>query len=163
MGTDCSDLCGCWLASLIFPVADVHCSDQYLYVMWHALEQYKNSSVPTWIFIGRIDAEAPVLWPPDAKSWLFEKDSDAEKGMTEYEMVGWHHRLNGHEFEQTPGFSDGQGGLMCCSPCGHRVGQNWATEQHMCHIYSHITDLLDQPHSVIWLICGIKWSSFKRN
>ena len=62
----------------------------------------------SWIFIGRTDAEAetPILWPPDAKSWLIGKDPDAgkdwmreEKGMTENEMVGWHHRLNGHEFE----------------------------------------------------------------
>ena len=78
-----------------------------------------------WIFIGRTDAEAetPVLWPPDAKSWLIGKDPDAgkdwrqeEKGTTEDEMVGWHHWLNGHEFEQTPGVGDGQGGLACCSP-----------------------------------------------
>ena len=68
-----------------------------------------------WIFFGRTDAEAeaPVLWPPDAKSRLMEKDPDAgkdwgqeEKGMTEDEMVGWHHRLNGHEFEQASGDSE---------------------------------------------------------
>ena len=68
----------------------------------------------SWIFIGRIDAEAetPILWPPDAKDWLTGKDPDAgkdrtweEKGMTEDEMVGWHHWLNGHEFEWTPGGS----------------------------------------------------------
>ena len=79
----------------------------------------------SWIFIGRTDAEAetPVLWPPDAKSWLTGKDPDAgkdwrqeEKGMTEDEMVGWHHQLNGHEFEQTPGDSVGRGSLVCCSP-----------------------------------------------
>ena len=67
-----------------------------------------------WIFIGRtdIEAEAPILWPPDVKSQLIEKDPDAgkdwgqeEKGMTEDEMVGWHHQLHGHEFEQTPGES----------------------------------------------------------
>ena len=67
-----------------------------------------------WIFIGRTDAEAPILWPPDAKNWLIGKDPDAgkdwrweEKGMTECEMVGWHHRLNGHEFEQTRGGGKG--------------------------------------------------------
>ena len=78
------------------------------------------------MFIGRTDAEAetPILWPPDVKSLLIVKDPDAgkdwgqeEKGTTEAEMVGWHHQLNGHEFEQTPGDS-GQGSLMCCSPCG---------------------------------------------
>ena len=75
-------------------------------------------------FIGRTDteAEAPILWPPDVKSWLIRKDPDAgkdwgqeEKGLTEDEMVGWHHQLNGHEFEQAPGVGDGQGNLVCCS------------------------------------------------
>ena len=69
----------------------------------------------SWIFIGRTDAkaEAPILWPSDAKSWLTGKDSDAgrdwewEKGTTENEMVGWHHRLNGHEFDQATGVGDG--------------------------------------------------------
>ena len=82
-----------------------------------------------WIFIGRTDAEAeaPILWPPDAKNWLTGKDTDAgkdwrreEKGTTEEEMVGWHHRLNGHEFEQAPEVGDGQGGLSCCSSWGHK-------------------------------------------
>ena len=81
----------------------------------------------SWIFIGRTDAEveAPVLWPPDAKCWLVGKDPDAgkdwrqeEKGMTEDEMVGWHHRLNGYEFERAPGDSKGQGHLACCSSWG---------------------------------------------
>ena len=82
-----------------------------------------------WIFIGRTDAEAeaPVLGPPDAKSWLIGKDPDAgkdwgqqEKGTTEDEMVGWHHLLNGHKFEQAPGASERQGSLMCCSPWGRK-------------------------------------------
>ena len=67
------------------------------------------------------EAETPIPWPPDAKNWLLGKDPDAgkewrqeEKGTTEDEMVGWHHRLNGHEFEWTPGVGDGQGGLVCC-------------------------------------------------
>ena len=77
------------------------------------------------VFFGRTDAQAetPILWPPDAKNWLIRKDPDAgkdwrqeEKGMTEDEMVGWHHRLNGHEFEQALGAGDGQGSLLCCSP-----------------------------------------------
>ena len=77
----------------------------------------------SWIFIRRTDAEAPILGPPDAKSQLIRKDPDAgkdwsqeEKGMTEDEMVGWHHRLSGHEFEQALGVGDGQGSLACCSP-----------------------------------------------
>ena len=89
-----------------------------------------------WIFIGRTDAkaEAPILWPPDAKSWLTGKDPDAgknwgqeERGMTEHEMAGLHHWLNGQEFEQTPGNSDGQGSLACWSLWDSRVGNNSAT------------------------------------
>ena len=80
----------------------------------------------SWIFIGRTDAEdeAPVL-RPDVKNWLIGKDSDAgnwrqeEKGMTEDEMVGWHHRLNGREVEEAPGGSDGQRSMACCSTRGH--------------------------------------------
>ena len=93
----------------------------------------------TWILIGRSDAEAeaPILWPPDVKSPLFGKDPDAgkdggqeEKRTTEDEMVGWHHQLSGHEFEQALGVGGGQGSLACCSPWGHkRVGHDWATEQ----------------------------------
>ena len=81
----------------------------------------------SWIFIRRTDAEAeaPMLWPPDVKNWLIGKDADAgkdwrqeEKGTTEDEMVGWHHWVSGHEFEQAPGDSEGQGSLACCSPWG---------------------------------------------
>ena len=90
-----------------------------------------------WVFFGRNDAkaEAPVFWPPHVKSWLFGKDPDAgrdwgqeEKGTTEEEITGWHHWLDGCEFEWTPGDGDGQGGLACCSSWGRRVGHNWATE-----------------------------------
>ena len=82
-----------------------------------------------WIFIGRTDAEAeaPILWPSDTKSRLIRKDSDGgkdwrqkEKGMTEDEMVGGHHRLDRHDFEQTPGVTEGQGSLPCCSWWGRR-------------------------------------------
>ena len=80
----------------------------------------------SWVFIGRTDAEAetPILWPPDAKHWLIGKDPDAgkdwrqQKRAAEDEMVGWHHYLNGHEFEQTLGDSGGQRSQVCCSPCG---------------------------------------------
>ena len=81
-------------------------------------------SVFLWIFIGRTDAEAPILWPPDAKSWLLRKAPDGgkdwrqEKGTTGDEMVGWHHWLDGNEFGQAPGLGDGQGGPICCSPWG---------------------------------------------
>ena len=83
----------------------------------------------SWLFIGRTDVEAetPILWLPDAKNWLIGKDPDAEKdwrweekGMTENEMVAWHHWRDGHEFEQALGVGDGQGSLVCCSPWDHK-------------------------------------------
>ena len=89
-----------------------------------------------WVFIGRTDseAEAPVLWPPDAKSLLIEKYFDVgkywrqeEKEVTGEEMVGWHYQLNGYEFEQTPRDSEGQESLACCSSWGHKVSD--MTEQ----------------------------------
>ena len=79
----------------------------------------------SWLFIGRTEAEAeaPILWPFDAKSWLIRKDDgkywrQEEKGMTEDEMVGWHHWLNEYEFEQALGDGKGQGSLACCSSWG---------------------------------------------
>ena len=81
----------------------------------------------SWIFIGKTDAEAetPILWAPDVKNWIIGKDSDAgrdwrqdENRMTEDEMVGWHHRVDAHEFGQAPGVGVGQGSLVCCSPWG---------------------------------------------
>ena len=99
------------------------------------------------VFIGRTyaKAETPVLWLPDVKNWLIGKDPDAEKdwrqeekGTTEDEMVGWHHWLNGHEFEQALGDGEGHGGLACCN---HRVAKphNWVAEQQqnvtvVCHL-----------------------------
>ena len=88
------------------------------------IQPVNPKGIEYWIFIGRIDAEAetPILWPTDAKNWLIWKDPDAgndlrweKKGTTENEMAGWHHWLNGHEFE-----FDGQGSLMYCSPWGHK-------------------------------------------
>ena len=112
----------------------------------------------SWVYIGRTDVEAetPILWPSEAKSWLIWKDPDVgkdwkqeEKGTTEDEVVGWYHRLNGHEFGCPPGVGDGQGGLACCGPGGHRVGHNWASElnwtelkewvEHLSHLLSGLT------------------------
>ena len=97
----------------------------------------------SWIFIGRTDAEADalILWPPDAKGWLIGhpdagKDwGQEEKGTTEDEMVGWHHRLNGHKFEQAPGVDARQGSQVCCSPWGHKESDttkqlNWTELFH---------------------------------
>ena len=95
----------------------------------------------SWIFIGRTDAEAetPIFWPHDEKNWLIGKDPGAgkhwrqeEMGMTEDEMVGWHHQLDGHEFEQALGVGDGQGSLACCGPWGRKESDttelpNWLT------------------------------------
>ena len=97
----------------------------------------------SWIYIGSTDAEdaTPILRPPDANNWFIGKDPDAgkdwkqkEKKMTEDEITGWHHWLNGHEFEQALGVGDGQGGLTCCSPWDHKKSDtteqlNW-TERH---------------------------------
>ena len=100
----------------------------------------------SWIFVGRTDAKAetPVLWPHDVKNWLIRKDPDAgkdrrweEKGTTEDEMVGWHHWLNEHEFEQAPGLCDGQGGLVCCSPLG---GKELDTTEQLNWIPVHAWD-----------------------
>ena len=93
----------------------------------------------SWVFIGRtdIEVETPILWPPDVKNWPVWKDPDAgkdwrweEKETTEDEMVGWHHWLNGHDFEQALGVGDGQGSLACFiqSMGLQRVGHDWATE-----------------------------------
>ena len=96
----------------------------------------------SWIFIGRTDveAEAPILWPPDVKNWLLGNCPDAgedwrqeKKVMTEDEMVGYHHWLYGHKFEQALGVGDGQGGLVCCSSWGHKESDtterlNWTDD-----------------------------------
>ena len=101
----------------------------------------------SWIFIGRTDAEAetPILWPPDVKSWLIWKDPDAgkdweqeEKTTTEDEMFGWHHWLNGHGFGWTPGVGDRQGGLVCLPAFFmglQRVGHDWATELNLTELF----------------------------
>ena len=97
-----------------------------------------HSEDQPWDYFRRNDAKAetPVLWPPHVKSWLIGKDSDAgrdwgqeEKGTTENEMAGWHHGLDGHESEWTPGVGDGQGGLAVLQFMRlQRVGHDWATE-----------------------------------
>ena len=90
----------------------------------------------SWVFVGRTDAEAetPIVWPPDEKSWLIGKDPDAgrdwgqeEQGITEDKMAGWHHRLDAHEFGWTTGVGDGQGGLACCDSWGRKESDT--TEQ----------------------------------
>ena len=89
---------------------------------WKEIKPVNPKGDQSWIFIGRTDDEAPILWPPDAKNWLIGKDPDAgkdwgqeEKEVAEDETVGWHHWLNGHEFEKTLGDNEGQGSLVCSS------------------------------------------------
>ena len=117
---------------------------------------------------GRTDdeVETPILWPPDAQSWLIRKDPDAgkdwgqeEKGTTEDEMVGWHHRLDGHGFGCTPGFGDGQGGLACCSSWGRKeldtterlnwTDLNWTVMEKMFTYWG--------KGKSFWLIHGSAW------
>ena len=100
----------------------------------------------SWIFIGRTDAKAetPILWPPDVKNWLIGKAPDAgkdwrrkEKGTTEDEIVGWHHWLDGHEFEQAPGAGNGWGSLVCYCPWGCKDSDttewlNWSVFHMFC-------------------------------
>ena len=109
----------------------------------------------SWVFTGRTDAEAetPILRPPHAKSWLTGKDPDAErdwgqgeKGMTEDEMAGWHHQLDGHEFEWTPGDGDGQESLVCCNSWGLKELDtterlNWI--ELISHLLSYLRATLD--------------------
>ena len=103
-----------------------------------------------WVFTGRTDAEAeaPVLWHlmPRANSlektlMLGKVEGRREKGMTEDEMFGWHHRLQGHEFEQVPGVGDGQGGLTCCDSWGHRVRRDWVTKQQQWKLFEEQNQL----------------------
>ena len=110
---------------------------------WRKIQPVNPKGNQSWIFTGITDAEAetPILWPPDAMSWLIWKDPDAgkdwrqeETGMTEDEMAGWYHWVDGHEFEQAPGVGDGQGSLVCCSP--------WVTES-------------DTTEGLNWTECGM--------
>ena len=123
-----------------------------------------------WDFFGRNDAEAetPVVWPPHAKCWLIGKDPDAgkdlgqeEKGTTEDEMAGWHHWLDGREFEWTPGVGDGQGGLACSDSWGHKESDrterltelNWTDKFRPAYskglIFKNFSHILDNDYVTI--------------
>ena len=119
------------------------------------IQPVHSKGYQSWVFFGRNDAKAetPVLWPPDVKSWLTGKDSDAgrdwgqeEKGTKGDEMAGWHHRLDGHEFEWTPGAGDGQGGLECCNSWGRKELDtteqlNWTEPRYLVKCYSRFFSL----------------------
>ena len=147
---------------------ELWCWRRLLRVLWTARGSNQSilKEISPWDFFGRNDAKAetPVLWPPHAKNWLIGKDSDAgrdwgqeEKGMTEDEMAGWHHWLDGSESEWTPGVGDGQEGLACCDSWGHKesdmterlnwtelnwINKGWAFHFiFACYCYFKISDL----------------------
>ena len=163
------------------PLPDQNCKPSILSA-FHIPNTFLDISVSipskgdqSWVFIGRSDvkAETPILWPPDAKSWPIWKDPDAgkdwgwkEKGTIEDEMVGWHHRLNGHGFGWTLGVGGGQGGLACCSSWGHKESDatewlNWtdsiftASQEH----YSHFTDEEEKVSFFSRITQGRPWIS----
>jgi len=121
-----------------------------------------------------VEAETPILWPPDVKSWLIWKDPDAgkdwgqeEKGMIEDEMVGWHHRLNGHEIGWTAGVSDGQGGLTCCGSWGHKESDrtewlNWTELMIVASLVLNesVNCFQEQLHHFTFSLAVCEWSSF---
>ena len=124
-------------------------------------------------------AETPILWPPDRKNWLFGKVSDAgkdwrqvEKGMTEEEMVGWHHQLDGQEFEQAPGVGDGHGSLACCIPWVTESDKterlNWTdlytSTQWTMHAKMPVLSVENKPFYYLFLIChfGFSLNKFPR-
>ena len=112
--------------------------------------QFSESNLSYFVHLSRCPCETPVLWPPHAKSWLTGKDSDAgrdwgqeEKGMTEDEMAGWHHWLDGHESQWTPGVGDGQGGLACCDPWGRKESDTteWLIWSDVILFWGHVLSL----------------------
>ena len=116
----------------------------------------------SWIFIGRTDAaaETPILWPPDVKNWFFWKDPETgkdwrleEKGTREDEMVGWHHWLDEHEFEHTPGVGDRQGSLVCCSPWGCKESD---TTERL--IWTEVVTFWRLIQDESWFRVLLKWS-----
>ena len=140
---------------------ELWCWRRLLRLPWTTKEiipDYPKGNQP-WIFTGRTYAktDSPILWPPDGKNWLIGKDPDVgrdwgqeEKGMTEDEMVGWDHWLNGHDFQHA---ADGQGSLACCGPWGRKESDttkwlNWTDFRIRCfdmlfiHYYSMLTSLL---------------------
>ena len=122
-----------------------------LRVPWGIKPVHSKGNQPR-VFTGRTDAEAPVLWPPDAKSWLIGKDLDAgkdwgqeEKGVTQDEMIGWHHQLSGLGFEQTPEDSEGQGSLACCSSWDQIIRHHLATEQQQFLVFTFLFEPTTWP------------------
>ena len=129
---------------------ELWCWRRLLRVPWTA--RRSKQSIQSWVFTGgtEVEAETPILWPPDVKSWLIGKDPDAgkdwgqwEKGTTEDEMAGWHHRLDGHGFGWTPGVGDEQRGLVCCGSWGLKGSEHdWATELKLMPFWQELNVVL---------------------
>ena len=133
-----------------------------------AIQPIHSKKDQPWVFFRRNDAEAetPVLWPPHAKCWLIGKDSDAgrdlgqeEKGMTEYEMAGWHHRLDGRESEWTLGDGDGQEGLVCRDTWGHKESDtteqlNW---RYIWQVFPKCLESLASSVQELVKVCTFHW------
>ena len=133
---------------------------------WKKIQPVNPKGNHTWIFIGRIDAEAeaPILWPPNVKNWLIREDPDAERlkaggeGRTEDEMVGWHHQLHGHEFEQAPRVGDEQRSLAYCSPWGDKESDtteqlNWTELHKMYSVLNkmEIQNSIRKKNKILWI------------
>ena len=135
---------------------ELWCWRRLLRVPWTA--RRSNQSIlkeinPEYSFEGHAEAEAPIFWPPDVRNWLIGKDPDAgkdwrqeKKGTIEDEMVGWHHWLDGPEFEEARGVGNGQGSLVCCSPWGHK-------ELDMTE-WLNWTDTHPEPFTPHWVCLG---------
>ena len=156
---------------------ELWCQRRLLRVPWTAKRSNQSilKDISPEYNTGRTDAEAPILWPPDWKNWLIWKDPDAgkdwrqeENGTTQDEMVGWHHQLNGHEFEQAPGDGEGQQSLVRCSPWGCKESDRteWLNSNNE-RLYSLVsmltipTTLAKTMRFIIWIFKGrlteIKW------
>ena len=133
---------------------------------WKKIQPVNPKGNHTWIFIGRIDAEAeaPILWPPNVKNWLIREDPDAERlkaggeGRTEDKMVGWHHQLHGHEFEQAPRVGDEQRSLAYCSPWGDKESDtteqlNWTELHKMYSVLNkmEIQNSIRKKNKILWI------------
>ena len=154
-------ICPCYSLSLSYlpspgsPFLPCKCIHQYhfsrfhIYALIYEIQPVHPKGDQSWVFIGRADAEAetPIHWPPDTKSWLIGKDPDArrdwgqeEKGTTEDEMAGCRHWLDTHEFGSTPGVGDGQGGLKCCDSWGRKESDTteWLNCTEWCLLFKFI-------------------------
>ena len=137
-------MCGC--ESWTIKKAECWRIDAFELWCWRkVIQPVHRKENQSWIFIRRSysEAETPVFWPPDVKSWLIWKNPDVgkdwrqeEKGTTEDGMVGWHHRLNAHGFGWTLGVGDRQGDLACCGSWSRRVGHDWVTELNWKHTFN---------------------------